>query len=179
MSNLPSLFPSLTLFSDLDWEIVTREYESDYIDLSFPEYLQSKAEEGDCPPYLFEIAYYEQALYEARTSDNAFPFKSGIYLNPTALFLSLEFDVVSMIEDARKGVPTIIEKEHILVVYRDQHNHLHTIPLTQPELELLQLLEDGPVAHQSSLQEHSSLFYADLVSKSLILDLTKTSLKVL
>ena len=53
MNSLEQMFPSLTLFSDLDWEAVTQEYESQYIDLSFPESLQQKALDGDCPPYLF------------------------------------------------------------------------------------------------------------------------------
>lgn len=172
MSNLPSIFPSLTLFSDLNWETVTSEYEGHYIHMSFPEYLQVKAEEGDCPPYLFEIAFYEQALFEASNADNAFPHQPGVYLNPTALFLSLEFDVVSMIADARAGNPTVIEKEHILAAYRDEDNNVHTLPLTQQELELLQKLEDGPLPDHQNL---SPLIFKDLVRRRLILDLTKAT----
>ena len=178
MSNLASIFPSLILFSDLNWDTVTSEYEGHYIHMSFPEYLQAKADEGDCPPYLFEIAYYEQALFEASNADNAFPHQPGVYLNPTALFLSLEFDVVSMIADARKGQPTCIEKEHILVVYRDEAQNVHTLPLTQQELELLQQLEDGPMPDHNFLKGYSPLILQDLVRKRLILDLTQIPIQV-
>ena len=58
MNSLEQMFPSLTLFSDLNWDKVKTEYESEYSDLSFPEYLQQKCIEGDCPPYLFELAFF-------------------------------------------------------------------------------------------------------------------------
>src|SRR4051794_32086142 len=66
--SLQQMFPSLTLFSDIDWNAVTHEYQSEYIDLTFPEYLQQKALDGDCPQYLFELAFFELALFDAKTS---------------------------------------------------------------------------------------------------------------
>lgn len=169
MTNLTNIYPSLTLFSDLDWDLVSTEYETNYIHLSFPEYLQEKAMEGDCPDYLYELAFYEQALFEAKNSDQKFPHVPGIYLNPTSLFLRLEFDVAGMIADARDGKPNIVEKDHILAVYRDQGGIVHTIPLTEEELTLLQELEDGPKTSAANL---SPVIFQDLVRKKLILDLT-------
>lgn len=172
MTQLSTIYPSLTLFSDLNWDLVTKEYESQYIHLSFPEYLQEKALEGDCPTYLFELAFYEQALFEVKNSDQDFPHVPGIYLNPTTLFLRLEFDVAGMIADAQNGQPSVVEKDHILAVYRDRENQVHTIPLTEEELKFLQELEDGPKASHSSLSHLSSVIFLDLVRKKLVLDLT-------
>lgn len=173
MTSLQTIFPSLTLFSDIDWEAVTREYESEYIDISFPEYLQQKALEGDCPPYLFELAFYELALFEIRNSTEKFPHQPGIYLNPTSLFLSLEFDVGRMMEEAHKGEPVIIEREHVLSIYRDKNDTIHTLPLTEEELSILELLEEGPQADHTFLKDSSPIIFQDLVRKGLILDLSK------
>lgn len=170
MNNLPTLFPSLTLFSDLDWDSVTKEYEDQYIHLTFPEYLQEKAVDGDCPPYLFELAFYEQALFEAKNIKAPFPHQPGIYLNPTSLFLSLEFDIPLMIAQAKEGSPSIIEREHILAVYKDEKDQIHTIPLTSEELTLLQDLEEGPILDKK-MRENSPIIFQDLVRKKLIFDL--------
>lgn len=170
MNNLASIFTSLTLFSDLDWDQVTKEYEGSYIHLSFPEYLQEKALEGDCPPYLYELAFYEQALFELKNSNTPFPHQPGIYLNPTALFLSLEFDVPEMIADAHKGEPSVREREQVLTVYKDEADQIHSLPLTKEELLLLQELEEGP-SHSHEMRERSPIIFQDLVRKKLILDL--------
>ena len=127
MNTLQQMFPSLTLFSDLNWEAVTQEYEAHYIDISFPEYLQQKALDGDCPPYLFELAFYELALFDARTSSEPFPFKPGVYLNPTALFLSLEYDVKKMLEEAARGNIDVFEKPHVLCLFRDPKDKIQMI----------------------------------------------------
>ncbi|WP_408095484.1 hypothetical protein ACJVC5_10615 [Peredibacter sp. HCB2-198] len=153
MNSLQKMFPSLTLFSDLNWEAVTEEYERDYIDLAFPEYLQQKSLDGDCPPYLFELAFYELALYDAKTSIEPFPHQSGIFLNPTALFLSLEFDVSKMLEQALSGNIEIIERPHVLCLFRDTHDKLHTMELSEEALELLQFLEDGPQSDREFVQD--------------------------
>jgi hypothetical protein len=166
---LQQMFPSLTLFSDLDWDAVTREYESEYIDLSFPEYLQQKAVDGDCPPYLFELAFYELALFDAKTSDEPFPFKPGIYLNPTALFLSLEFDVKNMIDEAHKGTVDVIERPHVLCLYRDTHDVVHTVEMSEEELDLLQHLEDGPQNDMKFVNDKK--IFEKLQKSGIILDL--------
>ena len=157
MHTLEKMFPSLTLFSDLDWAAVTQEYEADYIDLSFPEYLQQKALDGDCPLYLFELAFYELALFDAKSSNEAFPHQSGVYLNPTALFLSLEFDVKRMLDEAKKGIIEVHERPNVICIFRDTKDALHIEELSEESLDLLQHLEDGP-AQDSSFASNKSLF---------------------
>lgn len=164
MNTLQKMYPSLTTFSDLNWDVVGQEYEATSIDVSFPQYLQFKAEAGDCPPYLFEIAYYEMAVFNTKTSTEPFPFNSGIYLNPTALFLGLEFDVLRMLKEAKTGNIEVYEREHFLCIYRDAKDEVQTIELEQDELLLLQGLENGP-------QMECKKEYSALIKKGLILDL--------
>lgn len=171
MNPLQQMFPSLTLFSDLDWEAVTQEYESQYIDISFPEYLQQKALDGDCPPYLFELAFYELAMFDARTSSEPFPFKPGIYLNPTALFLKLDFDVKKMIEEASRGNIEVYEKEHVLCLFRDTHDKIQIIEMSDQDLDLLQHLEDGPQNDKNFVAEKNQGHFKVFADSGLILDL--------
>lgn len=168
MYSLEQMFPSLTLFSDLDWKAVTEEYEAEYIDISFPEYLQQKAIDGDCPPYLFELAFYELAQFDARTSTEPFPHLAGVHLNPTALFLSLEFDVKKMLEEAKKGNIDVFERPHVLCLYRDKNDVVHTIEMTDDELNLLQNLEDGPMENLEFVPQNSEALFKDMVSKGLV-----------
>lgn len=170
MHALEQMFPSLTLFSDLNWEAVTQEYESNYIDLSFPEYLQNKALEGDCPPYLFELAFYELALFDAKTSDEPFPFRPGIYLNPTALFLSLEFDVKRMLDEAKTGNIEVYERPHVLCLYRDKSDQIQIIEMSDEDLDLLQHLEDGPQESNEFVGDKTEAFQK-FTNDGLILDL--------
>ena len=167
MRSLQTMFPSLTKFSDLDWEAVTREYEATSIGISFPEYLQIKAEQGDCPPYIYELAFYELAAFDAKSSATPFPHQPGIYLNPTALFLNLEFDIPRMLEEAELGNIEVFERSHILCIYRDKDDVVNSIELDGPSLELLSELEDGPV---TKINERN-LNYKSLVKRGLILDL--------
>lgn len=169
MNALQQMFPSLTLFSDLNWEAVTQEYESHYIDLSFPEYLQQKAEEGDCPPYLFELAFYELALFDARSSSEPFPHQPGVYLNPTALFLSLEFDVKRMLEEAAKGHIEVYEKPHVLCLFRDTSDKVQVIEMSEEDLDLLAHLEDGPQPDNAFVGENLKKQFEALTKKNLIL----------
>lgn len=171
MNSLQQMFPSLTLFSDLNWELVTEEYEGNYIDISFPEYLQQKAIEGDCPPYLFELAYYELAMFDAKTSTEPFPFKPGIYLNPTALFLTLEFDVKRMLEDATQGKIEVYERPHVLCLYRDTQDKIHTMEMSDEDLNLLQHLEDGPQVDKGFIEKESQHHFERFKKDGLILDL--------
>lgn len=171
MNALEKMFPSLTLFSDLNWEEVTQEYETHYIDISFPEYLQLKTEEGDCPPYLFELAYYELALFDVRNSAESFPHQKGIYLNPTSLFLSLAFDVKRMLEEAAKGNIGIFEREHVIGLFRDTHDKVQVMELTNEALELLQQLEDGPLEDKTKLTLSSEALYDELRRVGIILEI--------
>lgn len=169
MHPLEQMFPSLTLFSDLDWAAVTQEYETHYIDLSFPEYLQQKTLDGDCPPYLFELAFYELALFDARTSTEPFPFQQGVYLNPTALFLSLEFDVKKMLEEAANGKIEIHERAHVLCLFRDTSDKIHTIEMSDEDLELLEQLEDGPQPDESFVRPKLKASLARLKELGLVI----------
>jgi hypothetical protein len=171
MHSLEQMFPSLTLFSDLNWDVVTKEYESEYIDISFPEYLQQKALDGDCPPYLFELAFYELALFDAKTSDEPFPYKSGIYLNPTALFLSLEYDIKRMLTEAQAGQIEVYERNHVLCLFRDSHDVIQTMDMSEEELDLLQHLEDGPQDSKNFINSLQEGMFRKLVRSGLILDL--------
>lgn len=170
MHSLQQMFPSLALFSDLNWDQVTQEYESHYINLSFPEYLQQKAVDGDCPPYLFELAYYELALFDAKTSSEPFPFQTGIYLNPTALFLNLEFDIKRMMDEASKGNIEIYERSHVLCLYRDSHDKIHTLEVTDEDLNLLQHLENGPQANKDFVSKVAIDHFNKFVKTGLILE---------
>lgn len=173
MHALEQMFPSLTLFSDLDWEAVTREYETDYIDLSFPEYLQQKSDEGDCPPYLFELAFYELALFDAKTSNEPFPHQPGIYLNPTALFLNLEFDIKRMMEEATRGNIEVYERPHVLCLYRDQNDKIHVEELSDEALEILQNLENGPQENRGFVEIDFLPLFESLKKQGLIMELSK------
>jgi hypothetical protein len=169
-TKLQEIFSSLSLFSDLNWEAVTQEYESEYIDVSFPEYLQQKAIEGDCPPYLFELAFYELALFDAKTSNAPFPHRPGVYLNPTALFLGLEFDVKKMLEEASTGHIGIVERSHVLCLFRDEKDQVKALEVSQIDLTLLQCLEDGPRSERKFMEGKEEAF-CELKKQGLILDL--------
>lgn len=169
MHSLEQMFPSLTLFSDLNWDLVTKEYESEYIDISFPEYLQQKSLDGDCPPYLFELAFYELALFDVKTSVEPFPHQPGVYLNPTALFLSLEFDVKKMIEDAKVGKIDVIEREHVLCLFRDKSDKIHIQEVSEADLDLLQVLEDGPQPTASFVEEKQKKQFDTFCKSGLII----------
>lgn len=145
MHQLQQIFPSLSLFSDLDWNLVTQEYETNYIDLSFPEYLQQKALDGDSPIYLFELAYFEQALFEIKSNPPSFPYLPGFHLNPTALFLSLEFDVEAMIENAKQGKVEVIEYPHVKCLFKNTKDEIKSLELLPDDLHLLQEFEEGPL----------------------------------
>lgn len=175
MSSLQKMFPSLSIFSDLDWEAVTREYEATSIGISFPEYLQIKAEQGDCPPYLFELAFYELAAFDAKTSAVPFPFKPGIYLNPTALFLNLEFDIPRMLEEAQEGNIEVYERPQVLCIYRDRDDEVNSLELDEASLKLLSQLEDGPLMRGDLSHLPEVQNFKLLVEKGLILDLTEAS----
>lgn len=169
MHQLEQMFPSLTLFSDLDWALVTQEYETDYIDHSFPEYLQKKALDGDCPVYLFELAYFEQAQFEIKASLVPFPHLPGIYLNPTALFLSLEFDIETMIRNSKSGKIEVIEYPHVKSLFKNHAGEVRSIEVTTNELEVLESLEDGPLATFNPKNEA----LIKLIDSGLVLNLLK------
>ena len=171
MNSLQEMFPSLTLFSDLDWNTVTAEYKTEYEGLTFPEYLQQKAIDGDCPTYLFELAFYEQAIFDVKNSAAQIPNRPAVYLNPTALFLELEFDIKRMLLDAQAGKIEIHQRPHVLCIYRDTKSNICTMELNARELSLLQHLENGPQFDRSFLDQKLQPFYENFKQNELILDL--------
>jgi hypothetical protein len=162
MNKLQDLYPSLTLFSDLDWEEVAAEYESAYPDLSFPEYLQQKSFDGDCPPYLFEIAFYELARHEVTAATFQTPYESGYCLNPVAAFLSLEFDVPRMLAEASQGEVNVHEEAYVLAIYKKPDGSVSELKLSEEDLSLLELVEDGPIPHLNVV-EAQELLKAQLI----------------
>lgn len=172
MNQYQKMFPSLTTFSDLDWDSVTKEYETHFIDISFPEYLQQKAVDGDCPPYLFELAYYEMALFEARTSNTKLPHTPGVHLNPTALFLTLEFDVTKMLEEAKRGNVEVFERAHVICLFRDKNDKVRSVELDEDALTLLENLEEGPQSSKDFVPVNLRTRFEEMVKNALVFDLT-------
>lgn len=163
------MFPSLTLFSDLNWDQVTEEYQRDYADISFPEYLQQKASEGDCPPYLFEIAFYELARKEVYQLAEEAPKTSGTFLNPTALFLNLEFDVARMLKGAELGQIEIVQRPNILCIYQNAKEETQEQELDHDALSILEHLEDGPQPDKKFVKPEFEKTFQDLIKMGLVI----------
>lgn len=168
---LQKSFSSLSLFSDIDWDAVTKEYEITSIAISFPEYLQLKAEQGDCPPYLYELAYYEMARQSALESDEPFPHRTGVYLNPTAHFLSLEFDVPRMLKEAHQGHVEIYERPQVVCLYRERDMVVKAAELEEEELRLLQQLENGPRPDRTRIDGSDAPSFQKLIDRGIVLEL--------
>jgi hypothetical protein len=144
MNKLAEQFASLSIFSDIDWPLVTREYQPFCDKISFPEYLQLKAENGDCPAYLYELAFYELALSQVQQVELSAPMDSGLHLNPTAAFLSLQFDINRMLSEAEDGGVEIYQRENVLCIFQHQ-DEINVVELDEDTLEFLQQMEDGPL----------------------------------
>lgn len=140
---LKDAFPHLSLFSDMDWNSVEEEYEKTSRFVTFPEYLELKAEEGDCPHYLFELAYFDSALSSLQESEFIFPETPGFHLNPSARFLSLDHDILRMVSDAHEGTISVIERQNVLCIYVDSKGEIRFHELNTSELEVLQSMEEG------------------------------------
>ncbi|MES2526764.1 MAG: hypothetical protein V4598_06740 [Bdellovibrionota bacterium] len=144
--NLKDSFPNLALFSDMDWNAVAKEYEISSKIITFPEYLEFKAEEGDCPQHLFELAYFDAALNSIQEGEFLFPDSPGIHLNPSACFLSFDHDILTMVKDAHDGKISVIERPNVLSVYVDHDGEICFHEISVTELELLQKLEEGTLS---------------------------------
>jgi hypothetical protein len=149
---LETMYPSLTVFSDMNWGEVSREYlvshevrptDLDEFLFNFPQYLQDKANAGDCPGYLFELAFYELLQNQTMLNDLDLPKTKGLHLNSSLSFLNLEYDIHLMMDEATKGNVQLIARPHILCIYRHPQKGLHHIDITTPILEVLQQLENG------------------------------------
>jgi hypothetical protein len=150
---LEDTYSRLKLFSDLDWSEISQEYiashehypsdMSDFV-FHFPEFLEHKIAQEDCPPYLGEMAYYELILSLLRASQYSSPSSKGIHLNSTLSFLNLEFDVSLMNKKVEGGEIQIIHRPHILCLYLDASHKLNELEISASQLETLQLFEKSP-----------------------------------
>lgn len=140
---LKDAFPHLSLFSDMDWNSVAQEYEHTSKFVTFPEYLELKAEEGDCPHHLFELAYFDAALSSLQDGEFIFPETPGLHLNPSARFLSLDHDILKMVSDAHEGIISVVERKNVLCIYVDSEGEIRFHELSSAELEVLQSMEEG------------------------------------
>lgn len=140
---LKDIFPNLSLFSDMDWDAVTKEYEQTSQYITFPEYLELKSEQGDCPQYLFELAYFDAALTGLQEGEFFFPDSPGIHLNPSLRFLDLDYDVLKMVSDAQDGIIEVHERENVLGIYVDAEGDIRFHEITRGELWTLQAIESG------------------------------------
>lgn len=157
----------------MNWEEVTREYETHYIDVSFPEYLQQKAEEGDCPDYLYELAYFEMALQQVQNHRLTYPYLPGVYLNPSVVFLSLEYDIPAMIKNVLVTGPNLIERDLYLCLYQNTQGESCIHEINHHDLQILQLLEDGPALTYDVFEGFNLEHLKQLSSQDIVLDLLK------
>ena len=168
MNNIEQIFSELTLFSDINWETVSNEYQAEFSHLSFPEYLQEKAHEGDCPSYVFELAFFQQALHQLKSEKRLPPPEAGISLNPTALFLNLEFDVRKMLEDSKKGEINIYQRPHVLCLFYNQNLEICMEELDHKKLTFLGLFEDNTLKDKNSVAREDLPIYEYFLTIGLI-----------
>ncbi len=178
---LENTFSSLEQFSDLNWDTITQEYisvhESRPQDISdfvfgFPQFLQDKAQRNECPPYLFELAYFELLEMNLLNSEIVLPQSQGYHLNPTLSFLNLEFDISQMLSDASEGKVNIIERPHVLCFFHHPEDGIHQVDLETHHLKLLQRLEDRVISLNESIPEQDVDCFHELVDFGLILKIS-------
>jgi len=159
---LEETFPSLTIFSDVNWPEITHEFIASHKEnpksieefrANFPLFLQQKAEMGDCPDYLFELAFFELAQEQILASSYELPTSPGLFLNPSATFLNLDYDVNLMLEEATKGSVKIFERSHILSLYRHPEFGLMQKELSHDEIKILGQIEAGEEISEEQLKD--------------------------
>lgn len=169
---LIKMYPSLSVFSDINWDDLSQEYVASHdvrpTDLeeflfNFPFFLQDKAAAGDCPVYLFELAYYEYLQTQILASDVPLMDQNGFHLNPTLSFLNLEYDINLMLDEATKGNIQIIQRPHVLCLFRHPTKGFHHLDITTSVLKVLQELEEGPQVSISDTQTLKHLIELGLV----------------
>lgn len=178
---LEEIYTSLTLFSDLKWNEISQEYIASHDErpddleefiFNFPLFLQDKASAGDCPPYLHELAYVELMQAQAIGQDLELPRVKGLHLNPTVSFLNLEFDINMMLDEAAKGGIQIIERPHVLCIYRDPKEGLNHLDITTDYLVVLQKLEDGPVTDTKVFSRSELNTLEELMRLGLVMEIS-------
>lgn len=166
MNNLAEKFPSLSLFSNIDWPTVNAEFMPFSQNITFPEYLQLKAEQGDCPAYLFELAFYEMAIAQVQEITEIPPLGTGLHLNPSTAFLSLQFDINRMLSEAEAGEIAVHERENVLCLFLHQEE-VTVVELDEDSLSFLQELEEGPLPLEELDEEIQEFIDLGLVLKVL------------
>lgn len=141
--NLREAYPNLALFAQMDWDAVAAEYEKTSNYISFPEYLELKYEEGDCPGYLFELAYFDSALTNIMSEEFIFPDEGGVHLNPSVHFLSFDHDILAMVKNAVDGKMGVVERTNVLGVYLHEDGEIGFYEINEEELLQLQAIENG------------------------------------
>ena len=176
---LVAMYPGLSVFSDISWDKITKEYLADHDErpqdvdefvFGFPQFLQDKASRDECPSHLFELAYFELIENELLNSDLLMPSDEGIHLNPSLSFLNLEFDICLMVDEATKGNIQIIQRPHILCLYRHPERGLLHTEITQEFLEVLQALENGAFPSMEIFPEHQQMAVRKLMELGVILE---------
>lgn len=179
-SALEKTYPSLTVFSDMNWEEVSQEYIASHDErptdveefvFNFPTFLQEKAVAGDSPSYLFELAFFELIQNQVLSFDLDLPATPGIHLNPSLSFLNLDYDVKLMIDEATKGNTQLLMRPHVLCIFRHPRLGLNQIDITSSYLEVLQELENGPLKDRSDLPKSEQKALSELIKLGVILDI--------
>jgi len=177
---LEKTYSSLTVFSDMNWDDIAREYiaahderpkDLDDFIFNFPQFLQDKASDGDCPSYMFELAYFELLQNQILSTEMVLPTVEGLHLNPSLSFLNLEFDINLMMDEAAKGSVQIFERPHVLCIYRHPVLGLHHIEISTPILEILQLLEKGSIRRKQVAGEKIKVL-EQLIELGLVIEVT-------
>src|SRR5690606_27655102 len=78
--------------------------------------------------------------------------KKGVWLNPTLSFLDLKFDILPMLASKSE----VIERDHILCVFKSLAHEINHLEITSDYLEVLQKIEgqeEIPSKDQGVLKE--------------------------
>jgi hypothetical protein len=178
---LESMYPSLSVFSDINWDETTKEYVASHDErpqdveefvFGFPEFLQQKAAQDECPIHLFELAFFELIENDMLNAEMTLPEMKGIHLNPTLSFLNLEFDICLMVSEATKGNIQIIQRPHILCLYLHPSRGMNHVDITNRYLEILQQLEEGPLSNRSNIPSAQQEALNELIDLGLVLEVT-------
>lgn len=176
---LEEMYQTLDVFSELNWDDVAQEYitshdkmptDIDEFVINFPAYLEDKAHAGDAPDYLFELAYVELLQNQIVSTDIEKPKAFGIHLNPSLSFLNLSYDITQMLDDAADGNVKLIEREHILCLYRHPEMGPSQIEVTTEILEVLQQLEDKSFKSKNEMGLAHVPLIEELIHQGLILE---------
>lgn len=169
---LESVYSSLEDFSDIDWNLITQEHFvsfearpslEDFIH-AFPEFLQNKASEGDAPAYLFELAFLELIQNQMSQLEIEAIQSPGLHLNPTLSFLELEFDLLPML--AQKEKEKVIERPHVLCVFKSLGHEINHVEITDDYLSVLQKIEG-----QEKIHEGQKETLRELIDRGLVFEL--------